>query len=84
MKPAAKAMRSLTRPLVFEVGWTVLCDVAPTKAIPLETGIDPFYAIKPAPDMEIEFEGGVCFRNSVWLAGYPPRIKLLGLPSAVA
>ena len=28
--------------------------VSPTKAIALELGSDPFYAIKPAPDIEIE------------------------------
>lgn len=62
--------------------WEILCGVAPTKAIPLDAGIDPFYAIKPAPSIDIELEGGVCLRHSVWLAGYPPRIKLLGLPSS--
>lgn len=60
------------------VGWVGLRGVSPTKAMALEAGVDPFYAIKPAPDLEIELEGGVCLRNSIWLAGYPPRIKLLG------
>jgi hypothetical protein len=60
-------------------GWEALCDVEPTKAITLDAGVDPFYAIKPAPDMDIELEGGVCLRNSVWLAGYPPRVKLVPL-----
>ncbi len=59
-------------------GWVALRGVLPTKAIPLSLGSDPFYAVKPAPDIEIQLEGGVCLRNSVWLAGYPPRIKLLG------
>lgn len=59
-------------------GWIGLRSVTPTKAIPLILGSDPFYAVKPAPDIEIDLEGGVCLRNSVWLAGYPPRIKLLG------
>lgn len=58
-------------------GWAGFRDVTPTKAIQV-LGFDPFYAIKPAPDMEIELEGGICLRNSVWLAGYPPRIKLFG------
>jgi hypothetical protein len=61
-------------------GWIVLSGVAPTKAIPLDPGIDPLYAIKPAPDIEIELVGGVRVRNSSWLAGYPPQIKLLGPP----
>lgn len=59
-------------------GWVGLRGVAPTKALPLNSGSDPFYAIKPAPDIEVEFEDGVCLRNSVWLAGFPPRIKLFG------
>jgi hypothetical protein len=59
-------------------GWVVLSGVAPTRAIPLDLGIDPLYAIKPAPNIEIELEGGVRVRNSIWLAGYPPQIKLLG------
>jgi hypothetical protein len=63
-------------------GWTGLRAVTPSRAVPLEAGIDPFYAIKPAPDIEIELEGGVCLRNSIWLAGFPPRIKLLGDVSA--
>jgi hypothetical protein len=49
----------------------------PKKAIPV-LGSDLFYAIKPVSEIEIEFEGGVCLRNSVWLAGYPPRIMLYG------
>ncbi len=59
-------------------GWVGLRGVAPAAAIALELGSDPFYALKPAPDIEIELEGGVCLRNSVWLAGYPPQIKILG------
>jgi hypothetical protein len=59
-------------------GWVGLNGVLPTKAIQLEAGTDPLYAIKPAPDIEIELEGGVRLRNQVWLAGYPPRINLFG------
>jgi hypothetical protein len=64
-------------------GWAGFRGVSPTNAIAVETGIsDPFYAIKPASDIEIEFEAGVRLRNSVWLAGYPPKIKLFGQPGA--
>lgn len=59
-------------------GWIGLRGVLPTKAIPLELGSDLFYAIKPAPDIEINLEGGVWLRASAWMAGYPPRIKLFG------
>ena len=61
--------------------WIALRGVAPANAIPLSLGTDPFYAVKPAPDIEIELEGGLWLRNSVWVAGYPPRIKLLGQSS---
>lgn len=64
------------------LGWVGLRSVMPKNAIALNLGSDPFYAIKPAPDIEIELEGGVRLRNSVWLAGYPPRIKLFGESSA--
>ena len=64
-------------------GWAGFRSVSPTNAITVETGIsDPFYAVKPASDIEIEFEAGVRLRNSVWLAGYPPTIKLFGQPGA--
>jgi hypothetical protein len=64
-------------------GWAGFRSVSPTNAITVETGIsDPFYAGKPASDIEIEFEAGVRLRNSVWLAGYPPTIKLFGQPGA--
>ena len=58
-------------------GWVGLRNVSPTKSIPV-LGSDPFYAIKAAPDIEIELEGGVWLRGSVWLAGHPPGIKILG------
>ena len=59
-------------------GWTGLRGVKPTKALPLEPGSDPFYAIKPAPDIEIDLDGGIRLGGFVWLAGYPPKIKVLG------
>lgn len=58
-------------------GWILFRGVTPTLAIALDQG-DQYYALKPAPDLEIEFEGGICIRNSVWLSGYPPQIKLFG------
>lgn len=64
-------------------GWAGFRSVMPVKAIALDLGTsDTFFAIKPAADIEIEFEGGVRLRNSVWLAGYPPHIKLFGQTNA--
>ena len=59
-------------------GWVALRNVSPTKAIELDPGSDPFYSIKPAPDIDIELTGGICLRNSVWLSGYAPRIRIVG------
>jgi hypothetical protein len=59
-------------------GWIALRDVSPTKAIALDSGSDHFYAIKPAPDIEIDLQGGLWLRNSIWVAGYAPRVILLG------
>lgn len=64
-------------------GWVGFRGVTPTNALALDLGADRFYALKPAPDIDIEFEGGVCIRNSAWLAGYPPRIKLYGQQSEI-
>jgi hypothetical protein len=51
--------------------------VAPTTAVPLEPGSDPFYPIKPALDIEIELEGGVCCATRFgWRDS--PKIRLLG------
>jgi hypothetical protein len=55
-----------------------LRNVSPTKAIELDPGSDPFYSIKPAPDIDIELTGGICLRNSVWLSGYAPRMRIVG------
>jgi len=64
-------------------GWAGFRGVSPVRAIALDVSTsDPLYAIKPAADIEIEFEGGVWLRNSVWLAGYPPQIRLFGQTNA--
>jgi hypothetical protein len=58
-------------------GWVGLRGVAPTTAVPLEPGSDPFYPIKPALDIEIELEGGVCCATRFgWRDS--PKIRLLG------
>jgi hypothetical protein len=64
-------------------GWAGFRGVTPVRAIALDVSTsDPLYAIKPAADIEIELEAGVWLRNSVWLAGYPPQIKLFGQTNA--
>lgn len=59
-------------------GWTGLRGVLPESALALDAGHDPFYALKPAPDIDIEFEGGLLLHDSAWLSGYPPQIRVTG------
>jgi len=59
-------------------GWVGFRGVLPTNALALDPGTDSFYALKPAPDIDIALEDGVCVHNSAWLAGFPPRIKIYG------
>jgi len=63
-------------------GWAGFRGVSPVRAVALDAGTsDPLYAIKPAAEIEIEFEAGVWLRNSVWLAGHPPQIRVFGQTS---
>jgi hypothetical protein len=59
-------------------GWAGLRGVLPETALALDPGTDPFYALKPAPDIEISLEGGLLFHDAAWLAGYPPQISVTG------
>lgn len=63
-------------------GWVGFRGVLPTKALSLDSEVDRLFTLKPAPDIEIDFEGGIRLRNSIWLAGYPPQIKLYGQPGS--
>ena len=75
-RPGCAGYKKLDESHGIPHGWVGIRDVSPTTPIPLGSGSDPFYPLKPAPDIEIELEGGVRIRQSVWLAGYPPRAKL--------
>jgi hypothetical protein len=72
------AYEHLQEPEGIPAGWVAFKNVIPTKSLALDAGADPFYPIKPAPDVEIDFVSGICLQNTVWLAGYPPKIKLVG------
>jgi hypothetical protein len=58
-------------------GWIGLRGVLPNKGLLLEES-DPFYALKPETERQIEVDGGIYLFNSVWLAGYPPQIRIVG------
>ncbi len=59
-------------------GWVALRDVTPKQAVLDDLGDNLLNAVKPTPNIDIHFEGGVCLRNQEWLAGYPPEIRVLG------
>ncbi len=59
-------------------GWEGFRNVVPRVPLALDLGSDRFYALKPAPDVQLELEGGLRLRNSAYLAGYPPRIRIYG------
>lgn len=59
-------------------GWTGLRGVLPETALVLDPGIDPFYTLKPAPDIDIDLEGGLLFHDAAWLSDYPPQIRVTG------
>ncbi len=58
-------------------GWIGLRGVVPKEGLLLEDN-DPFYALKPEADIQIALDGGIYLLNSVWLAGYPPEIRIVG------
>jgi hypothetical protein len=59
-------------------GWTGVTGILPENALALDPGIDPFYALKPAPEIDINLEGGLLFHDAAWLSGYPPEIRVIG------
>jgi hypothetical protein len=59
-------------------GWEGFRNVVPSIPLALDVGSDRFYALKPAPDIQIELEGGLRLRNSAYLVGYAPQIRIYG------
>jgi hypothetical protein len=50
----------------------------PTNPVPLEQGSDILNVLRPLAQIEISLEGGVPLGYTLWLAGYPPSIRILG------
>lgn len=61
-------------------GWAVIRDVVPTRPVSPSDRADALNALRPLPDLEICFEGGVRLEYSAWLDGYPPLIRVYGDP----
>jgi len=51
----------------------------PRHPLPLEDGADILNVLRPLPEIEIAFEGGVRLGHNSWLAGHPPTIRVYGV-----
>lgn len=59
-------------------GWVFFRPVNPCRSIPQAPGDDILNVIRPIPDVEVRLEGGLWLRNSCWIVGYPPRVRVVG------
>jgi hypothetical protein len=59
-------------------GWTFFTPITPCWPVPPKQGEDLLNLLRPLPDIEIILDGGLWLRASVWLAAYPPIIRLTG------
>ena len=59
-------------------GWTVIRDVLPTKVARIDTGEAILSILRPEPELEIEFQGGIHLQQRTWLRGFPPCICVCG------
>lgn len=62
-------------------GWKVLRAIRPQRPMPLSDDNHILNVLRPLPDIEIAFEGGVRFTRNQWLLGYPPEIRIYGDPA---
>ena len=60
------------------VGWTVIRDVVPTNVVRVDNGHEILSILQPAPDLEIDLQGGIYLHQATWLSGFPPNISVLG------
>lgn len=60
------------------VGWVFFGPVVPCRSIPQLPGDDILNVIRPIPDVEVRLEGGLWLRDSCWIAGYAPKIRVVG------
>jgi uncharacterized protein (DUF3084 family) len=59
-------------------GWLVFRDVVPTRAVPMREGKDVLNVLCPLHKIKPRFRGGIRLTRHSWLAGFPPRIQLMG------
>jgi hypothetical protein len=59
-------------------GWVFFRPVNPSRSVPQVSGDDILNLIRPIPDIEVRLEGGLWLRGSSWIAGYAPKIHVVG------
>jgi hypothetical protein len=63
-------------------GWIFFRRVEPLRTLPHASGNDILDVLRPLPEVEIELDNGLWLYDSVWLAGFPPKISVSGdIPS---
>jgi hypothetical protein len=63
-------------------GWVFFRRVEPLRTLPHASGNDILDVLRPLPEVEIELDNGLWLYDSVWLAGFPPKISVSGdIPS---
>jgi hypothetical protein len=64
-------------------GWIGLRGVVPHRPVTPNPAEDILNILRPLPDAEIVLKGGIRLERTIWLDGYPPRIRLLGDPEGI-
>ena len=59
-------------------GWILIRDVIPTRAVPMREEQNILNVLCPGHEIEPQFTGGIRLERSVWLVGFPPRIRFAG------
>lgn len=63
-------------------GWVFFRQVKPLRSLPQASGNDILDVLRPLPEVEIDLDNGLRLHDSVWLAGFPPKISVSGdIPS---
>jgi hypothetical protein len=59
-------------------GWILIPNVTPTRAVPMREEQNILNVLCPGHEIEPQFTGGIRLERSVWLVGFPPRIRFAG------
>lgn len=59
-------------------GWAAIRGVVPQVPTTPSTDGNILDVLRPAPELRIALEGGVRIERQVWLAGFPPRVRIRG------